>query len=601
MKLEYAIFPETHKPVRGMYTVWNPEATAAGEKTLSLDCGRGGSAAGLIALTPRDSDIIVNLSDSAPAFTHHRGADGRALPVVRIEAGWYGLDVNVTRISMNHVLFHPCDDNLERGDALDSDPVQIIRCGETGWVWVEAEIGSGARESLNCIEFRLLSSDMFESETEVGAVKLLFTIYDRAIPRNIDLPFHLDIWQHPTNIARAHRTRPWSDSHFNVLEKYVASLAELGQKCVTLIVSDCPWSGQWCHFEHRRAADLYEYSIVRVTRSPDGVYSYDFSAMQRYIDLCARYGIDREITVFGLVNVWCDTTGGFGKLAQDHPDGAKLRYFDEADRLFKYMRDPADIDAYVSALEQYFVRTGQIDRVRLIADEPGDVAAYRRSIDRVKEVAPRFVLKAALNHAEFVPEFGDRVDDFVPSLECLTGEYDKIEEYKATMPGKRFLWYVCNMPSHPNTFLASDLCETYAVGAVTALFGLDGFLRWSYTVWCDSPVKDNRYFNWPAGDLNFVYPACDGGVMLSLRWKALKKAIALSGLCAGYRAKHGQQALADLLSRVILTPDPRAWFEPGFMPNGTPRPTPIRKDKLFSLDYADWQAVEKVLLSDNPD
>ncbi len=596
MKLSYSIFPETHKPVRGTYVAWNPEATAAGEKKIFTVCGRGGTVAALIALSPRDTDITVNLSGRAPAFTHRRGADGKALPVLRIEPGWWGLEENVARITMQNVLFHPCDDNLERGDALDTDPVQIVKCGGTGWVWVEAEIGREARESLNSIHFRLLLSDMFGDETEVGEIELVFTVYDRSVPRNIDLPFHLDLWQHPTNVARAHGVEPWSDAHFAVLEKYVASLAELGQKCATLIVSDCPWSGQWCHFEHRNPADLYEYSIVRLTRGTDGVMSYDFSAARRYIDLCAKYGIDGEITVFGLVNVWCDVTGGFGKLCDGYPDGPKIRYYDESDLCFKYLTDPAEIDAYVGAVERYFINEGLIDRVRLMADEPGDVTAYRRSIDRVKEAAPAFRLKAALNHSEFIGEFGGRVYDFVPSLECLTGEYDKIEEYKATMPGKRFLWYVCNMPSHPNTFLASDLCETYAIGAVTALFGLDGFLRWGYTVYCDDPVKDNRYFNWPAGDLNFVYPAKDGGVLLSLRWKALKKAVSLAGLCAGYREKHGADALARLLSRVILEPDPHKWFEPGVLPDGTERRLPVRKEKLFSLEYADWQEVEMELL-----
>ena len=208
----------------------------------------------------------------------------------------------------------------------------------------------------------------------------------------------------------------------------------------------------------------------------------------------------------------------------------------------------------------------------------------------------RFILKAALNHAGFIGEFGDRVTDFVPSLECLSREFDRIEEYKHSMPGQRFLWYVCNMPPHPNTFLSSDLCETFALGAITALLGLDGFLRWGYTVYTSDPVKDNRYFNWPAGDLNFVYPARDGGVLLSRRWKALKKAVALAGLCADYRAKHGSDALAALLSRVVLIPDPRKWFEPGETPDGAPRYMPVKKENLLSLDPADWLETERDLL-----
>ena len=588
MKLDCAVFPEARRPLRGLYTVWNPEAVATGEKNITLCCGRGGSAAALVALAPRDGGAIISLTD-APVFTHHRGPDGKALPVVRPRPVFDG----PLTVSMSNILFHPCDDNLERADALDTAPVQYVRPGGTGWVYVEIAAPEDAPRGEYTVDLRMVVSEMFADEYDAGNITAKLTVYGTRIPENRELPFYLDLWQHPAGIARAHRVGLWSEEHFALLEKYAASLAELGQKCVTVIASDCPWSGQWCHFEERADADLYEYSMIRTVRGEDGTFTYDYSVMQRYIDLCARCGISDEITVFGLVNVWCDKVGGFSRLAPDHPDGAKLRYFDRADGKYKYMRRAGDIDGYVAALEQYFVRTGQMERVRLMADEPADTEKYRLSIDRVRAVAPAFKLKAALNHSEFIAEFGDRVSDFVPSLECLCREYDKIKEYQATMPGKRFLWYVCNQPARPNTFLESDPCETLFIGALTAALGMDGFLRWGYTVWCPDPVKDNRYFNWPAGDLHLVYPAPSGDVMLSLRYKLLKRAVTLAGLLRRYGEEQGQEALEKAVSGVIKCSDPRGFFPP----DGTARPAPLPRAKMMSENSDDYQELLAFLLS----
>ena len=62
----------------------------------------------------------------------------------------------------------------------------------------------------------------------------------------------------------------WSDAHFTVLENYAKSLGELGQKAVTLVVSDVPWAGQDCRDEYRMAANLFEYSIIPVTKTSAG-------------------------------------------------------------------------------------------------------------------------------------------------------------------------------------------------------------------------------------------------------------------------------------------------------------------------------------------
>lgn len=573
MNLKYSLRPETYKPRKGFYLVGNPTMLDDAIRELELDCARGDTVSAILALCP-DEDTMLCLSD-APAFT----PSGK-LPRLRIKA-----PENAT---MSLVLYHPDEDRILCGDALDTAPRCEVKAGETAAVYIEIKTERDTEPGEYIGDFGIFLSSMFEDEKPLDTVTVKYTVHDFVMPEKKDFKFHLDIWQHNCAIARAHGVDPWSDEHFAILEEYVKSLADLGQKAVSLITTDCAWSGQWCHLEGRNRAELYEYSIIRTDKHPDGHFEYDYTAMQRYIDLCAKYHIDREITVFGLVNVWCDNLGGFDSITPDYPDGPKIRYRDLGDNgCFKYMRRAEEVEGFIASLEQYFVKTGQIDRVRLLADEPADIDRYRKSIDRIKEIAPGFILKAAINHAEFIAEFADRTNDFVPNLASLSKEYDRMCEFKETMPDKRFLWYVCNQPANPNTMFKNDLCESLFIGVVTALFRMDGFLRWGYTVWCEDPIKDNRYFTWPTGDLHFVYPAKTSAPMLSLRYKALKRAVELCELINILRENKGDEAADKAFEFVVRASDVRKFFVGD---------QPIPTAEMCSLDYKDYADMRKYIL-----
>ena len=181
--------------------------------------------------------------------------------------------------------------------------------------------------------------------------------------------------------------------------------------------------------------------MIPVTRKADGSLSFDYSVMQRYIDLCAKCGIEECISVFGLVNVWDSKAYGGERTAPDYPDGTHIRVFDEKAGVFDYLRTAKEIDEYIKSLEAYFIKTNQIDKVRIAADEPADIEAYRKSLEHIKTVAPAFKYKTAINHAEFVKEFGKDIYDFAPYISAMFSEYEALMGFRAEMPDKRFLYY----------------------------------------------------------------------------------------------------------------------------------------------------------------
>ena len=548
MNIRFGLRPENYKLTTGNFWTFDPASVDTFGTSIAVSAGRGDWAA-IQAVITCDEDYVLNVGDAA--WFSQKGE----LPVLRLAA-----KTNAPiAVGLNILDMHADDDRLYKADAILTNPVLELPRGEVRAVWCELSVPADTAPGIYTVALSLYQGSMLNAETKIADAEITLEVLDYTMPVPSEHKFHLDLWQHCSNIARKHETPLWSDAHFAVLEQYVRSLGELGQKAVTLIVSEIPWSGQSCYDEYRMAANLFEYSIIPVTRHTDGTFAYDYSKMQRYIDLCKKYGIDREISLYGLANIWGSSDRGFNKPAPDYPDGIRLRYLDETDGAYKYMSSAADIDAYISALEQYFITTGQMEKVRLAADEPGDIEAYRASLSHLMQIAPSFKCKAAINHAEFVEAFKDEVYDFVPYIGSLSSEYDKLCKYKRTMQGKRFLWYVCCGPEFPNTFVGSNLVESWFIGVLTSYAGLDGFLRWDYTVWNDDPRKDIRYGTFRAGDTNFVYPAANGAPLLTLRYKALKRGIQLYELLERLREKD-PAALDEAYAFVVRERDIRQYY-----------------------------------------
>jgi hypothetical protein len=526
-------------------------------------------------LLKSDEDFYLNVGKS-PNFSP-KGP----LTNIRVECTVDGLPVKIFPVG-----FIEDDDRVYKADLLLHDEVIFVEKDKIQPVWIEVMIPKDTPPGNYTGRVKIYTQCMFEDEELIKVFDFNILVKDVELPEPKNFRFYLDLWQHPSNIARKHEVHLWSDEHFRVLEGYVNSLADLGQKAITVIASEIPWSGQRCYRVKNYPSDLFEYSMIRVERDGFG-YHYDFSVVERYIDLCMKYGIDKEIEVFGLMNIWLDPEYGYTGIAEDYPDGIRIRYYDRNDGAFKYIRNGEEIKAYIKALEKFFIEKDLIDRVRIVADEPGDIGRYKRSLETIREVAPGFRFKSAINHSEFIEEFKNIISDFVPILPGVCEKWETLKELKSKVTG-RILWYVCCWPPYPNTFISSPLVESRLIGILTAFMGLDGFLRWNYTVWPEDPRNriSYRFPHWKAGDINFVYPGKDGRPILTLRYKNLKRGIEDYELLMMFKEKYGEKTLESLWDKILKTRDIREFhISSGKSPN-----------ELYSLDGRDYYGFRSALL-----
>lgn len=121
---------------------------------------------------------------------------------------------------------------------------------------------------------------------------------------------------------------------------------------------------------------------------------------------------------------------------------------------------------------------------------------------------------------------------------------------------------------------------------MTSAIRFEGFLRWNYTVWPDDPRNEIRYGHFEAGDTNFVYPAYNGSVLLSLRYKNLQRGITDYELIEAIRSKKGDELADSLLTKVFFAKDVTTYYED--MKAGK---------KLFSTDWNDFNALKAEMLA----
>ncbi|HRX41145.1 MAG TPA: DUF4091 domain-containing protein [Clostridia bacterium] len=509
MKLELALLEESYKHAL-------PGNFPSGRESLKLSSVKNSFTA-FQAVLQSDEAFDICLTDAASFSIYPKNKQ------LRVSSEFTGIG----EVQVSFVTPVEDDDGILRWDCIENGDYYHVGAKQHCNLWCETSVPADTPAGTYDGFFRVYSHEMFETEKLIHEEKMKLTVHDLTLPSPAQYRMHLDLWQHLSNISRKHDVRLFSEEHFSVLENYVASLAGLGQKNITVIATEIPWSGQRTFNDLDEPTDLFEYSYIRTYRNKDGSFTYDYTAMDRYISLCMKHGIKDRIEVFGLCGIWMTEENGYGKVAADFPDGVRIRYLDTETGCHGYMDSETQIRNFIRELYKHFTDKGWLDLVRITADEPADLEIYRKTIKLILEEAPDFRFSIAINKAEFTTEFDSVMSDATPSLKCLAQDYDFIRQNLLNREDKMVSWYVCCRPHFPNTFLKSHLLESRLICILTHYLGLSGFLRWNYTVWPENPRKRLvfRSPDWLAGDMNFVYPGNDGRPLLSLRYKALLRGI----------------------------------------------------------------------------
>lgn len=499
-------------------------------------------------------------------------------------------------ISAAFVGYVPDDCGTRVADPILREQSRYIEAGTPQLIWIEgvARTDSGAQAA--GIDITLWSQQGYDPEVRQLHTHLAVVVSNRKMPALADSDFHLDLWQHLSSWARMYEVPLWSEDHFTLIENYIAELASMGAKVVTVMASDFPWAGQGCYRvenndkqapekksaegHKKNRANLFEHKITRITRNKKGDFICDFTALERYLAICFRHGIDREIAVFGLLGNWDSRL--FGNPLTDYHDPIRISYFCEETQSYRYMDSCEQVKAYLVQLFAFFRHQGVLDKVRIFSDEPDNATPFSQWSQFIRQCSGGDVpIKAALHRDRFSREFNG-LSDISFSLPLLLDRQQQLEDIKASLPGK-LTWYVCCMPEKPNHFLSSPLIESRLTGWFSFYFALEGFLRWDYAFWPEAPLEQvsYKYPQWQAGDMFFVYPGKDMKPLRSLRWENLRFGFQDMQIMNMACQQVGRKPIEQLLEQVLgkkSAMHSRGEFSVAM---------------TFSLDYSEYMAIRQ--------
>ncbi|HOX07895.1 MAG TPA: hypothetical protein PK280_15960 [Planctomycetota bacterium] len=163
--------------------------------------------------------------------------------------------------------------------APDPVPVKDKRCGAVCPVWVTVNVPADAAPGVYSGKLLVSAAGLAETPVEVRLEVAPFVL---PAPRDF-LP-HLGLIQSPDSVAMQYNVEMWSEKHWAHLEKTFELLGQAGNKTVFIpLLRQTHFGNQHTMVRWIKGADPSTGS------GPGGGYKYDFTVLDKYLDLAAKH------------------------------------------------------------------------------------------------------------------------------------------------------------------------------------------------------------------------------------------------------------------------------------------------------------------------
>ena len=410
-----------------------------------------------------------------------KGANGVKCEIADFKSGNVTLPASIAKARFVRYTISDERFKVKKGTTIQPDMIDELdrfdmQARTTRPVWVTIDVPQDAAEGI-------YSSEITISHEGCGKIRLPLQVevQKHTLATADKWAYHLDLWQHPTSVARAQGLKLWSDEHFAAMKPLMARLADAGQKVITATLNKDPWNHQ-CY-------DAYE-DMIKWTKHKDGSWSYDYKVFDRWVEMMLGLGINKMINCYSMV-----------------PWNCELHYFDENEgKMVTVKAEPGKPifpkiwEPFLKDFTKHLKAKGWLSFTNIAMDERAP-EAMQAAVDVLKKHAPEMGFAIADNHESF-KKFNVMRDVCVAQHQFVSLE----DIAKRRAAGQNTTFYVCCGPLYPNTFTHSHPYEAEFLGWFGLSRDYDGMLRWAYNSWPADPVNDSRYGGWTSADTYLVYP-----------------------------------------------------------------------------------------------
>ncbi|WP_242034334.1 glycoside hydrolase domain-containing protein [Dysgonomonas sp. BGC7] len=401
-------------------------------------------------------------------------------------------------------------------DMLDNIECFDIEAKTVRPVWISVNIPATANAGTYKSKIKIYGKGQAAQEIE-----LELNIQDKVLPPASDWEYYLDLWQHPSAVARTEGLKVWSEEHFDAMKPLYKMLADAGQKVITTTLNKDPWNVQ--------TYDPYEDMIIW-TKNADGSWTYDYTIFDKWVSFMIDLGIKKGINCYSLVP-WNNELHYKDAVTNE----VKTVKANPGTKMFEDMWKP-----FLSDFNKHLQGKGWLNITNIAMDEraPKEMEA---TLKFLANNAPDFGIAFADNHKSY------KKYPYIKDM-CVAADA-KVDSADIASRRKKGLitnYYVCCSDKFPNVFTFSDYPEAVYSAWYSVAAGYDGYLRWAYNSWVEKPLTDSRFRTWPAGDTYIVYPNARTSVRFERLIEGIQDAEKIRILRNEFTKANSQESLEKL-------------------------------------------------------
>ena len=370
-------------------------------------------------------------------------------------------------------------------------------------LWLEIDIPEDCNDSVGESELKIVLVDSLNGET-LSESSITVDLIGAVLPKQ---ELILTQWFHCDCLASYYDLPVWSKRHWEVIENFATVAVKNGiNMLLTPIFTpplDTPVGGE------RPTVQLVD------VRRKNGRYSFGFSKLDKWIDMCNRVGI-KYLEISHLFTQW----------GAAHAPKIMATVDGEYKRIFGWDTDAHSeeyrefLRTFIKAFIRHMKKRGDDQRCYYhISDEPNEAQLenYKKSKAQVEDLLENYTIMDALSSYEFYNQ--GVVKTPIPSNDHIAKFIEN------GVPG---LWtyYCCaQCVKVSNRLVSMPSWRNRSIGMQMYKYDIKGFLQWGYNFYYNryslksiQPYNDLSGEKWvPAGDPFSVYPGRDGQALESLR------------------------------------------------------------------------------------
>lgn len=416
--------------------------------------------------------------------------------------------------------------------AKESNYTMFLASGHISSIWVRVCLPDSVKAGDYTVT--LTVSSLAKDESQSKTLKL--AIIDGILP---DHGIITTQWLHADSIALAHGAEVYSEKHWELIEAYIAMAADIGLNTILTPVITPP-------LDTAIGVERKNVQLTDIEKTESG-YSFDFSKLHRWVDLCKRNGI-KYYEISHLFSQWGSK---YAPNIYVKVNGKSMRYFgwhiaSDSDEYRDFLN--AFLPALCSELEKMNIAENTYFH---ISDEPklDNIDTYKKAYDIIKPYIGKSKTMDALSNYEFYEK---------GLVECPVTASNHIEEFLRHDIKEQWVYYCCSQHSGvSNRFLSMPSYRNRVMGIQMYKYNIKGFLHWGYNFYngrysfydINPYVTSSADMGFPSGDAYTVYPG-KSGPYPSLRGFVFQEGLQDIALCRLLEGRIGHDGVVSIIEDV---------------------------------------------------